>query len=423
MHYSLTRATAWNLAGYIYLLVASFISTPILIHNLGLSQFGTYSLVVGTFMLVSALNLGLPQAVMRALSQKTSLSPARRTIWATSSSLFILSGCFAGLLAVVLTLFLHLPSTVYLTIFSIGLLNSIIDHYLTLPQAEGHFGYFNTKTFIVGTGNTLMTAFLAWIGQGIATILAMQLLTYLLTLLPLVYFSLKFFPDPRQGKSSKNVAKSLIIFGIKSQAGTIVGQIQAQYAKYLLAAHSPLTLSAYVIAQGLIQKSTGGIFQFATALYPASVRQTGRPGLRSLYHRLQASFFILALISMFLYHIIGYPFLSWWLHDIALVTQVDAVLKVMLWYFIILIFSPLASTILDSHGRPEITSFFAFLTTAIEITFALILFPHYHLLAPAIAALIAALFTTPMLLIATERVITTDIHRIRKHRLSRPKNH
>ena len=105
---------------------------------------------------------------------------------------------------------------------------------------------------------------------------------------------------------------------------------------------------------------------------------------------------------------IGYSFLSWWLKEPTLVSLVYAVLNVFVWYLLVLILTPLPSSMLDSHGRPELTSLFAFVTTTIEIVLALILFPHYGLMAPIIGALIAAILTTPVLLLVTERVLSTN---------------
>lgn len=401
MHYSLTRATLWNLAGYLYLIVASLIATPVLIRHLGLALFGQYGLVIATLALVSSLDLGLSQAVTRALARNHSSSPKRQTIWATSSLLFVLTGVLAGLASVLIAYHLHLRYFTLLLIFALALINNLVAHYLTLPHAEGHFGYFNSKTFIVGTGNTLLAAYLAGRGQGIATILSFQLLTYLITLLPLVHFSLKYFPRPWQGRPSRIIIRSLLSFGLKNQAGKLVGQLQSQYGKYLLAALSPLSLSAYIVAQGLVQKLAGGITQLSTALYPASARSNLRP----LYYRLQLGLFCLSILGILGFRLWGFEFLKWWLHAPELVTLVDSVLKILVWYFALLVLSPLASTILDSHGRPGLTSLFATLTTIIEIALALYLFPRYGLFAPVYAALIAIILTTPALLIVTERVL------------------
>ncbi|MFH1244423.1 MAG: polysaccharide biosynthesis C-terminal domain-containing protein [bacterium] len=405
MHYSLARATAWNIAGYLYLIVASLISTPILVHNLGLAQFGEYSLIFAAIILVSSLNLGLPQAVTRALSRDHEFSPTRQRLWATSSLLFLGTGFVAGVIAVILTLWLHLSPLVLLQIFALVLINNLVAHYSTLPQAEGHFGYYNAKTFIVGTGNTLLAAYLAWIGQGVPAILTMTLACYLLTLAVLVYFSLKYFPRPRAGSPSLLVARSLITFGLKNQAGTLIGQVQSQYGKYLLSGLSAVSLSAYVVAIGLVQKLAGGVVQVATALYPASARSAGDLHLRRTYHFLQCGLFVLALLGVGLYQLIGLPFLTWWLHSPELVPLVHTIMQILVWYFAVLILSPLSSAILDGHGRPGLTSLFTFATATIEIVLALILFPHYGLFAPIYAALVAIAITIPVLLLVTERVL------------------
>ena len=138
MHYSLTRATLWNLAGYLYLIIASLIATPVLVHQLGLSLFAQYSLIIATLVLVSSFNLGLPQAVTRASRKKT------LTLWVTSSLLFILTGvvgdfgdyCY----------YLGVRYAILPVIFAIALMSNLMAHYQTLPHAEGHFGYFNAKT-------------------------------------------------------------------------------------------------------------------------------------------------------------------------------------------------------------------------------------------------------------------------------------
>ncbi len=405
MFYSLKRATLWNIIGYVYLLIASFISTPILVQYLGISQFSTYSLIMASTIFVSAINLGLPQAVVRALAIEHKFSKSRQTIWASSSLLFILTGVIAGIVAIALVYPLHLSLSLLVIIFGIGLVNNVVSHYLTLPQAEGHFGYFNLKTFIIGTGNTLLAALLAYLGYDILSILTMQLFTYWFTLLPLAYFSLKFFPRPRDGKVSLPVVKSLTTFGLKNWGGKLIGQVQSQYAKYLLVSLSPITLSAYVIAQGLVQKMAGGVVQLATAIYPASARIGSDRSFRKLYHQLQFGLLALGLLGVAAYYLLGLPFLTWWLHDLELVTLVDSVMKIFIWYFALSLLSPLPSTILDGLGRPGVGSLVVFATTLIEIFFALVLFPSYGLFAPVYAAMIAIIIMTPVMLYEAEKAL------------------
>lgn len=406
MHYSLTRATLWNLAGYLYLIVASLIATPVLIRHLGLALFGQYGLVIATLALVSSLDLGLSQAVTRALARNHS-SPKRQTIWATSSLLFVLTGVLAGLASVLIAYYLHLRYTTLPLIFALALINSLVAHYLTLPHAEGHFGYFNSKTFIVGTGNTLLAAYLAGRGQGIATILSFQLLTYLITLLPLVHFSLKYFPRPWQGRPSRIIIRSLLSFGLKNQAGKLVGQLQSQYGKYLLAALSPLSLSAYIVAQGLVQKLVGGVVQVATAFYPASARSHINSAIRSIYYRLQISLFALGCLAIVVYSYFGYSFLLWWLQDSGLVSTIHPFLLTYRYYGLLLFLTPLTSSLLDSAGKPGITSLFGTLAFIIEIIIAYTLLPHFGILAIAYAGIISLTLMLPPFLYFAHRQTTS----------------
>lgn len=408
MHYSLTRATLWNIAGYLYLIVSSFIATPVLIKYLGIEIFAQYGLIVATVTLVSAINLGLPQAVTRALARDYLFSPRRQTLWATSSILFITTGLAAGSIAVFVSHLFHVPSDALPYIFCLALINNLVAHYTTLPQAEGHFGYYNTKTFIVGSGNTLLAAYLSSLGQGIISILVGQLVCYFVSLFVLAYFSLKFFPHPRKGVPSKIIAYKLINFGIKNQIGTIIGQVEGQYSKYLLAGLSPILFSAFVIAQGLVYKVAGGIAQVASALYPALARST-QSSIRPLYYRLQVTLFLAGLFGAFLYHLIGYDFLSWWLHSLELVNLVDSIMTTFVWYLALLLLTPLASTVLDSRGHPELTSLLALSTTVIEIVVAMILFPVYGLMAPVYGALAGALIMTIPLLLTVDRVFKQSI--------------
>ena len=136
MYYSLTRATSWNVVGYLYLIIASLIATPILVHSLGLSQFAQYSLIIATLGLVSTFNLGLPQAVTRALSRDHEFSLRRQTLWVTSSLLFILTGIIAGIVATIACYLLGVGQSALPSIFLIALMSNVLSHYTTLPQAE-----------------------------------------------------------------------------------------------------------------------------------------------------------------------------------------------------------------------------------------------------------------------------------------------
>lgn len=406
MAYSLTRATSWNLAGYLYLLVASLISTPIILHSLGVTEFAHYSLIVATLVLASSIDLGLSSAVVRELSRQHNQHHHR--IWATSHLLFFLTGLVAAVIATIIVINFESPLTFLPLVFFHTLAGHLLSHYLTLPQAHGRFDLFNLKTFIVGTANTLLSAFLAWRGFGIDTLIFGQLVTYLLTILVLARYSYRHFGMfPTQ--ATFDHSHDLLAFGLKNQVGKLVGQLGAQYAKFLLAPVSSLAVSAYSIAQSIVLKLAGSLNQLSTAVYPFSSANPHSKRLHKLYHRLQLGLFFLSLVGAVLYYFFGEAFLTWWLTEPTVVLAVASVLNLLVPAFCLLVLTPLPSVLLDASGKPDITSLFATVTVGLEIVLAIWLLPSWGLLAPPLANLLSLTLTTPVLLIVTERVLARKL--------------
>lgn len=403
MHYSLSRAFTWNLAGYLYLIVASFISVPIIFNSLGMIGFGHYALVIATITLASSIDLGLSAAVVRSLSQD---HDEHYRVWATSHWLFVGTGLVAAAIAALIVSSFESPVFILPLVFVHTLLGHVLSHYLTLPQARGHFHIFNLRPFVIGTANTIVSAYLASLGFGIDILILTQLLATLGLIIFLRLYTRRHFGTLPIMSASRTHSHDLLGFGIKNQVGKLVGQIGAQYAKFLLAALSPLAVSAYTIGQGIVLKLAGGLTQLSTALYPDSTRRARTRALRSLYHRLQLSLLGLSLLGLAIYYLFGLPFLTWWLKDQELAGAVRGILNYLALYLAVLVLTPLPSVILDSHGKPGTTSLFTTLTIGLEIALALLFFPQHGYLAPAYAAIISVIVTTPALLIVTERTLT-----------------
>jgi len=406
MSYSLTKATSWNLAGYTYLILASFFSVPILVNSLGVTAFSHYALALATLAVASSFDLGLSAAVIRLLARNDHTD--HHSIWSTSLTLFFVTGVVAASMATFAVSRIGLSPSLFPIIFFHTLATHILAHYLTLPQAHGRFDLYNLRTFIVGTANTLIAAFLASSGYGIDVLLITQLIASVITISILTHYSHHHFHLPPV-RPSRIHSRRLLGFGIKNQAGKLMGQVGAQYAKFLLAPVSAIAVTAYSIAQGVVLKLAGGLTQLSTALYPASSAHAQSKKLQQTYHRLQLVILALSVTGLALYFTFGLRFLTWWLTDLTLVSSVHSILTLLIPYLAVLMLTPLASTILDSHNRPGLTSLFTTLTIALEITLALILLPSRGLLAPPIAALVSVVLTTPALLIVTDRTLRSKV--------------
>lgn len=408
------KNTFYNLIGYLFLLIASFISIPILLNSLGDSIFGKYLTLSAVIPLASVLDLGLSQAIIRKLSIEKSIQ-SKNSIIRSSWHLYIKTSIIVLVASLLLLLILtkNWPDQWILTLLLILIV--IINHFnnllLTIPQALQKFSIFNLKSLIVGTTNTLFSAYLSTIIPSITSIFILQLVSHIVLFIYLLYFAnreLSFIPF--KGNIDNSCDSELIDFGFKNFVGKISGQFQAQMSKYILAIKlSTQSVTIFTIPQSLIYKAAGAITQGALAFYPLSSSISGRKlQLKKTYINIQLIIFFLALLQLILVETIGLDFMLWWLKDTSLVNQIMPVLKVLSLFFVPLSLTPIPSMVLDSLNYPHITSIFALATMIIELVFILLLIPAFGVTGPAYAALISSLITTPALLYITHKKLSSN---------------
>jgi O-antigen/teichoic acid export membrane protein len=322
-----------------------------------------------------------------------------KEIWTTSALLFFLVGIVVATITTIITF----PLGHSFLIFFLIVFSNLASHYLTLPESHGRFDIYNLRVLLTGTANTFLAAYFAWLNLGITTILLGQLTSYCLLLLILHHYSKKHLTYTHY---SPLQAQLLLSFGIRNQLGKFVNQLSAQYPKFLLTSIGSLAISTYTIAQNIVVKMAGGLTQLSRAIYPATSRNNHSPKIYQLYHRLQISLVLLGILSIVIYHYFGYPFLVWWLSDPKITQSVHSVLRVYIWYFSLLILTPIPANILDSHNRPGLTSLLGTLTFITEFIVAIILLPQYQILSPAYAGIISLLIFLPILLYHTEKELT-----------------
>lgn len=414
----LLRNTSLNLTGYIYLLAASFISIPMLERGLGNGAFAQYLLLAALPPLLSVLDLGVSQAVIRALAAEQ--GRAAKKIVSVSYFYFLVNALVLSVLAYFgvgligkSPIFGRTPIELNVTLaLAVSVfMNQVLTHFLAVAQSQNRFGIFNLKTFIVGTANTLLAGMLAIRGGGLVQIFSALAVSYLITLAAAVYIldrGRAFLVRPRLDMQALG---ELLDYGLRRFIGTLSGQLEMHSGKYALAGLSGLAVGAFTIPQMIMYRAAGAISQCALALFPLSSSLTDpvhRTKLRSMYYHLQAGIFGLSMIGVILAHTVGGPFLAWWLSDTQLVIQAVPVLRTLSFFFVLLSLTPIASTIMDSLGYPQYTSFSAVLTAVLNILLLVLLTPRYGAQGAAYAILISSLITTPVFLFMTERVLQSN---------------
>ncbi len=410
---SLIKNTGFNLAGYFYLLIASFFSISILLQHLGRDVFGIYIFLASFIALSSVFDLGISNAVVRKLSLPQTNREEKVAIWKTSFSIFISIGflLFATVSALLLFLsktlqiFSHIDSSTLswsiLLIAIIVFVNFINNHFLTLPQAEQRFDVFNSKTLLVGTSNTLISALIAFNYPNIAAIFAAQLVFHLLTFIYLAHYCYRVFPGPNFNPLySRDSGRELFSFGIKNFVGTMAGQIESQFSNYVLGAMvSAQSITSFNIPQSIVTKGAGIVSQFAQAFFPlsASLLEKDRiHKLKKLVIGVEALTLLGGIIAVILTFTVGQEFLAWWLKDPIIVQSSFPILKILSFYFLLVSLTPVPTVLIQAINKPQIPSFFALLTVGIEIVMSLVLVPKFHALGVAYAFLISTVISVPL---------------------------
>lgn len=424
---ALFKNTFFNLLGYFYLLLASFFSISILLGNLGRDLFGTYLFLASFVPFVSVFDFGISLASIRELSLPGVPRSDKVKVWQTSLAIYIfLSLILVSLVSVfLLYLFRSMPllvnsgvNDVYPIIICIAItifVNHINNIFLSIPQANQRFDVFNSKTFLVGTANTLLSAAVTYRTDNLSILFLVQLTFHLITFIYIFNYSLKHFSAKELLPSYHKVTGTrLLTYGIKNFIGTLAGQVEAQVSKFFLGFYSTAqAISAFNIPQSIIMKAAGVVSQLAQAFFPLSTSLLEKDRiqkLQKLYIGLQLLIFTSGSLAVFLTFNYGYLFLSWWLKDGVVVSVAYPVLQIMSFYFVLISLTPLPTALVQGMNRPQIASFFAVLTVVLEIAFMFYFVPTYHEIGAAYSFLYSVLITVPLFLIYSIRLLRKKIN-------------
>ncbi len=210
--------------------------------------------------------------------------------------------------------------------------------------------------------------------------------------------------------------KYLLNFGIKNFITSLAGQAEIQSSKYILGSiSSAAAVTAYSIPQNIVIKGAGIVSQVAQALFPLSASLLDADRVKKLKQTVYSlELLVLAggLLAVFCSFTFGNEFLLWWLNDPEIVKIAHPILNVLSFYFLLTSLTPIPGVIIQSINKPEIPSFFAVLTTVLEIGAMLYLIPIYGSIGAAYAAVFSSSITVPSFLFVCNLYFEKEIKRI-----------
>ncbi len=413
---TLIKNSSYNLVSYAYLAVASLISIPIVLRNLGSDLYGSYILFNGIVLVAATFDLGLSQATIRWLSLPKINQTTKVNTWKTSLFFFyILAALLSFTTFILLRFFLiDLPAFTpinpdqYLlaTIIASGivLINHLNIAFLTIPQAHQRFDIYNTRTIIVGTANTLITAWLSIKTNSIPVLLGLQFTFHLFAFITLFNYSRnQLNTNPLLPKADDQLTKELLGFGFKKFTTNISNQFRTQFSNFILGGLiGPVAVTAFNIPQNVITKAAGAISQVTLAFFPLSTSLTSPerfPKLKRLIIQLQLIIFLLGVIQVFVVYQYGHQVLTLWLNNPEVVIQAYPVLKILSWFFLLTTLTPIPTATFESLNKPHLPAIFAFADTIIAIILMAYLAPQYQAIGLAYAYVIAEAIIIPIFLL------------------------
>lgn len=413
---TLLKNSSINLLGYGYLLVLSFFSIPILLNNLGTNLFGVYLIYASMVPLVSTLNLGLTTALVRYLSLPTISKKQKTQYWQTCLWQFIILSIIVFFISLILNIFVisrlnitsFLPrNSMLVSGFLISLIifiNHLTQPLIALPQVDQKFIFYNLRTLIVGSGNTILSALLSIYYPSLPHIFAFQLILYIITgLIFFKYASNRFSNNMVWPKLFKDKSKKLINFGFKNFIGSLASQFRNQFSKFALAGMlNPQAVAIFSIPQNIIIKAAGTISQLTLSFFPLSTSLSSKERigkLQKLILGIQALVLFLGIVQVYVVYQFGLQFLIFWLKDTGLATQAFSVLRILSIFFVFTSLTPIPTAVLDGINKPQIPSMFAVFSAVLTTVLIFFLTPKYGFLGPAYATTISSFIVAPLFLI------------------------
>jgi O-antigen/teichoic acid export membrane protein len=427
----LLKNTSINVGSYIYLLLASFWSISVLLANLGSERLGIYLLIIAIIPLASVLDIGTGIAIIRQLALPDVANSIKLRVWRAGLGFALLRALLLGV-GVWCLHWLWLSHIVPLSIIGqiemwrvVALLSLIVavDHVnvmmLSLPQARQEFGFFNIKTLLVGTANTIGSAVLSFWTQDISMILTAQLVAHSLTGLALAWYSRRVWGTTALCPSfDVSRVVEIIRYGLKNFVGVLASQIEAQISKIVLGTYvSAGAVASFAIPQSIVLKGSAIVSQVAQVMLPmsASLLSSGRvDNLKKLIFGIQTLVLSIGIMAVGASLWWGESFLLWWLRDVEVVYMVLPVLKMFGIYYLFTSLTPIPTVLMQSINKPHIPSLFALLTLTIEIILMIIFVPSMQLMGVVFATVGGAMLSVPPFLIVSYVLFEREVDRIKK---------
>ncbi len=406
LSYKTFKNVSYSFIGFAVPIIFSVFITPVIVHKLGVAEYGVLILTNTIMGFLGLLDLGLTSGVIKKICEYQVLKKMEnlQLMLSTANSLFWLIGIINFTVFFILGKFflsrfnIIANENLFLVFILVGLtsfLTAINSIYTSIPQALQRFDIVNKINLIQLLVYNLGALILALLGFQLKAILGLNLITIIGLSLAYRFFSYKILPEVKLKLAwSFLELKELYGFGLFTAIANIGMGAVNQFDRLLIPIFlGPTQLTYYSLPGNVAQKTTtvvgslGGTF-FPLANELATKGEVVRLGI--IFRRVIGNLAVLAMATTVSIILFGKKILWFWLgKDFALLgTNILYLLAIT--YFLLSLFGVIYNFLIGL-SRQKAVAKWSLLMAGINLLFLLILLKPLGILGAAIAYLASAL--------------------------------
>jgi len=422
LSYKTLKNSSFSFFGYTLPIVFSILVTPLIVHRLGLENYGLYVLINTASLLIGLLDLGLSSAFIKKLSQyqATGQNNKIKNLIYSCNSLFLIIGLVGFGIMAILGWFGNsifggdtAVPIFYLTAFLIGGLTFFVNNansvYTITPKALQRFDIFTKIDLSHITIFSLLTIVLIFLKLGLIELLALQFSLALIFSFIYRHHSQKILPEVKLKFAwDKSEIISCYRFGLITMVSNISNSLLTYLDRLMIPIFlGPAQLPYYSLpgnvanhTQGVTNSLTAVIFPIASQLQ--SINNTEK--IKELY--VKSTRLITVLGAAITISIIAFSdkILYFWLGKNFATNSTKILIILALTYFLIALYRPLSSLLLGL-GQTKFLSAFSVAIAIINFVALIILLKPWGIYGAAWAYFISVLPITIMIYLIEKKLL------------------
>lgn len=397
----------YGLVSYIWPIVFSLALTPIIIHKLGIEQYGLYALTLVISSFSGFLNFGFVYAFVRELSRIRSGGTDKefeyvRKLYGATILVFIGVGIITFFISVGIAHFglslFKLTSDQYSTVRTIfyltgitALLNNVAVVYSHIPYALQRQDVGTTIYIINIVLVNVLTIAALFFGYGLIAFVSLQVVSALFNVIATYWCSKKLLPTltPRY-TLQKEIIASMGHFGGYIYLHNMSASFLSQIDRIIISATlGPSALTLYALPNSVAEKTQGIIVSLSGILFPVMselVKEGNAFRIRSAYHQTMRMIAVLGAAITSTILIFADKTLLFWVGKEIATQSTHLIYWLAPTYFLLALFLP-TTHVLAAIGKVKFLGVSSLLMAILNVILLFLLIPHYGITGAAMAYL------------------------------------